>query len=98
MASVQSKLRVRFAPTPNEASSRLHAMIETLRSLLLLALFWPVLLPWRALMLGERLAASSLGACLGLLQVSGGLLQRFCASVQVSGGRSCLGEQARPSH
>jgi hypothetical protein len=46
-----------------------------LRSLLLLALFWPVLLPWRALMLGERLAASALGAYLGLLQVGSGLLQ-----------------------
>ena len=64
MAGEQSKLRVRFAPTPHEA--RLYAMIE---GLLLLALFWPVLLPWRALMLGERLAASALGAYLGLLHV-----------------------------
>ena len=71
MAGIQGKQRVRFAPD----EARLHSMIETLRSLLLLALFWPVLLPWRALMLGERLAASALGAYLGLLQVGSGLLQ-----------------------
>ena len=60
--------RVRFAPTPQE--EQLRAMAAALGSLLLLAAFWPIILPWKLLMLGERLAARALGAYLGLLQAS----------------------------
>lgn len=44
-------------------------MLAALRSLALLALFWPVLLPLRLLALGSQLLAWGLGCYLGLLQV-----------------------------
>jgi hypothetical protein len=59
---------VSFAPTPEE--EQLRALAATLRSLLLLLIFWPLVIPWRLLLLGERLTAKALGVYLGLLQAS----------------------------
>lgn len=66
----QHQRSVRFAPTPQE--QRLRAAAAALRRALLVALFWPLILPWRAALLGERLTAKGLGVYLGLLQASWG--------------------------